>query len=241
MNELHYNFNEFYGKFLADCIEKNTLDSQVSSDSIENDSTTQKSTTIACTATSQTNDLEIFNINFETFLNCFKKTKFANKFLHKQTSRTIVDRFEEISSVSLRNIAAENPIELRLFSFYLIYTLWFIVNRLFNQFIKIRVDTISSQKIHRLMDDALKMKQFDIVVAYRKLFVSNAFAFCRNQSRLGPYYKDDLIKSNNSLANLETESDVFEDLRKNLDDYNNVLKEFKSIPNLDNYFYYQKN
>lgn len=142
---------------------------------------------------------EIFSFSFEEFLKFFEKFKFAHLIawmIHKQDTKFIRECFDETSEFIVNKMLSKNSLESRIFAFYVLYALWAMFCRIHPCIpFRIRLNQQMSFSIQGLVADSLKLNQFDISIAYRKMVTNGAFAYCQSITLLGPYYKDYIYKS----------------------------------------------
>lgn len=132
---------------------------------------------------------KVYNFTFAQFIQCFQQLKFSSILCGHRTTNSLREFYDQINEFLMEKLSKNQPIEIRIFSFYFMYALWFIQKKSYKLPLKIRVDSDSYNTLKDLVHFMSKQQQFDIVLAYRKLFLNGAFAFCESVKVYGPYYK----------------------------------------------------
>lgn len=137
---------------------------------------------------------KVYNFTFFQFHESFRKLKFAAIFCGHRNVNSLREFFEQVTKFVIDQLSPKQTIERRIFSFYLLYSLWFLQLKSYKLSFKIRVDKLSYTNLQDLVQYSLKQQQFDIVLAYRKLLLAGAFIFCESTEQYGPYFKNYLAR-----------------------------------------------
>lgn len=175
-------------------------------------------------------------LDFTEFIACFNHSKFDFVL-----GSTLVDRspyslnlyrelFAEINEYLLVQLAGDKPIERQVFSFYLMYALWFQQHAM-QIGLNIRVDRPGWVRIKSFVDKCKLSQTFEVVLCFRRLFRAGAFAFCENLLEYGPDSKGYLLnrqkheQSNDSQSEPKTNKMILQ-----LDEY---LKNVQALNLID--------
>lgn len=164
---------------------------------------TQNSTEVSvksqpCTSAHEDESITRYEFTFGQFMKCFEQNNFGCIFFGHRSKNELRQFSDEVFEYILDNMSVYLPIELRIFSFYLLYALWSIQQRVFSFQLNIRIDSEAHSNIKHLIENCLSRNQFDILVIYRKLFLTGAFLFCQSIELKGPYYRHYLMKPEKS-------------------------------------------
>ena len=138
---------------------------------------------------------KVYKFTFCQFIECFQQLKFSTILSGHRNINSLREFYDHINEFLIERLSPHQSIEIRIFSFYLMYALWFLQKKCHKLSLKIRCDKESYSNLKDLVRYMSRQQQFDIVLAYRKLFLNGAFIFCENIKLYGPYYKDYLLKN----------------------------------------------
>ncbi|KAI2805731.1 Small nuclear RNA activating complex, polypeptide 1, 43kDa [Blomia tropicalis] len=209
-----------YEKLLRLFRETSSVQCQLPSSQIASSSTNSR--------LSETNEqCQTYEISFSIFINCFRELKFSSILCGHRNMNSLRELSEKINEYLLSRTAPFEPIVVRIFSFYLLYTLWFVQTKCYELPIKIRLDKVSYKNLKNLIQYSTQQQQFDVVLAYRKLLLADAYAFCHSSQQYGPYYKDFLTQLSNTTipVEIDSESTFLESFKKDKLKYINELNQ----------------
>lgn len=150
-----------------------------------------------------TSEIVRYDFNFEKFMQCFEQMNFTYIFCGRKTENEAREFTDNIYEYILDNLSMYLQIEIRIFSMYLLYALWSIQHKLFSFEVNIRVDHSIHRNIQNLVDNCLKQNQFDVIVIYRKLFLSGAFVYCQEVDPKGIYYRKYFKPKSDEAGNIQ--------------------------------------
>lgn len=175
------------------------------------------------------------HISFTTFVGCFKSLQFSAILCGHRNNNSLREFFELVTTFLLERIADTHETEVRICSFYLLYSLWFVQSKSCSLGFQIRITRELLTHVQSLVNYALTNQHLDIVIAYRRLIRADAFAFIECLDHLGPYYKTHLSRRTLTMpdSSLET-GDCLEEIKLDKEEYLNTLEELNLSGNFSN-------